>query len=459
MANEQSRITVIGAHRRVDVAVPSISPIGEYAPRLAEICEESGPDAMPPVWSLGVAGEPAFPADASLADLGVVDGQVLYLRDIAVEPGDAPVVKDIDEVVADESLRRRRDRMHAGPVVLAFGLAWLIAAAVVIGSRSAGSAASTAGLVLVSLAILATGYGLRHRSSAVPAALVHIVVISSIPCMAVAGVLVAQGFGGPGLRWAGGVAGANVGGLMALAAMPGVVLMAIELQLAVAAVLVLVIMGLGADQVAASALVAAVAMGLIAVSRQVSASLMAWSNRVPTGRRAAALATGDLVIRSGRLLAVVIAGPTVALAVTLPTLALSPRAFAVATATVITIALLARARLAAFTSELLTQGGAGLIGTFALLVHLAELVDITGAAAEALLLGASITIIGLGVAMSVLLQTPEEPEPDGVPRPKKPRKRSKAEAIGVITAVATVPLTMGVFGVFGHLVWVGRTLF
>ncbi|MFE9191947.1 EsaB/YukD family protein [Micromonospora sp. NPDC007208] len=459
MANEQSRITVVGQLRRVDIAVPSTAPIGEYAPQLAELCGQAEPDVMPAAWSLaGVDGQ-AYPLDASLQDLGVVDGQVLYLRDVTREPGEAPVVKDIDEVVADESAAQRRARPGGGPVVLSFGLAWLAAAAVLIGRASGLSAPSVTVvvLVLVALALFGVGWGLQQKPSTMPETFVHLVVLGALPCLTVAGLLAGGGLGGPDYRWIGAIAGANLAALMGLALVPGVVLAAVEVQLFVAAVVALLLLGLEADRNQAMALVAAVAVAMLAGARRTSAMLTSWGVRRPRGRSAAAEATNELVRDSNRFLAVVVAGPTAALALALPPLAVSGEAFSVATAIVVSAALLARARQAAVTGELLATAGAGLVGLFALIVGVTQ----AGAAdvlVAALLLVAGLLVVGVGVAMAYLIPSKDD-QIDAATVAQAPRKRSRAEVVGVVTGLAIAPLTLGVLGVFEHLIAVGRSLF
>src|SRR5215510_12536199 len=96
----RSRITVVGGRKRVDVAVPTATPVGEYATELAQMCGQTRRGIMPPAWSR--AGAPALPLGASLADAGIGDGQVLYLHDVTRDPGDAAEVDDIDEMVIAE---------------------------------------------------------------------------------------------------------------------------------------------------------------------------------------------------------------------------------------------------------------------------------------------------------------------------------------------------------------------
>ncbi|MGW0435122.1 EsaB/YukD family protein [Micromonospora sp. NPDC003197] len=459
MANEQSRITVVGARRRVDIAVPSDAPIGEYAPRLAELCGQKETGVMPPAWSLAPAEDAAYPLDATLRDLRVVDGQVLYLRDLAQEPGDAPVVKDIDEVVADESAQQRRHRMHAGPAVLAFGLVWLLAATVLTAWRTGLGIGALAMLVVAGVTLLGTSWGLGQRQTAIPNGLLPVISLAAVPCFAVAGMFVADGLGGPDYRWAGIIVGANLATLMALAIGPNLVLMAVQFQLLVAAVLAFLLLGLDASGVEAAAAIAAVATGLLAAARRTAATVTAWGRERPRGRETAADATAQLVAQSGRILGVVMAGPAVALVVALPFLTLSGRGFAVAVAAVVTIALLARVRRPALTSELLLIGGAAIVGLFSLLHQLISMIGGSVALLTVLSLGSGLAVVGIGVALAVLVTGPGDDQPETPGGLIRPRKRSRADGIGMVAGIAIAPLTMGVFGVFSHLVMVGRTLF
>jgi hypothetical protein len=139
----------------------------------------------------------------------------------------------------------------------------------------------------------------------------------------------------------------------------------------------------------------------------------------------------------------------------MPVLALSGRWFAVILALFICIAIAVRARGAAFTTELYLLGGAATIGVFGLLVAAARAYATSGGEAAVILLGAGLLVIAAGVAMSVFMP-PAKPHGPG---PKPPIRRSRAEALGVLAAILIAPLTMGVFGVFGHLMMMGRTIF
>jgi hypothetical protein len=149
MLDRRSRVTVVGASKRVDVAVPSDAPVGEYAAALARMCGQARGGVMPPAWTLAPAGAAPISVDTSLVDAGVTDGQVLYLHDVARDPGAAPVVEDIGELVADESERNRDRSNPRGPTIASLGLLWLLLSAAVGALRHAGGLISPAIVLIV----------------------------------------------------------------------------------------------------------------------------------------------------------------------------------------------------------------------------------------------------------------------------------------------------------------------
>jgi hypothetical protein len=91
--DERCRVTVVGTHKRVDVALTARAAIGEYAQAVALLCAEPADDPLPAAWSFGLPDGRLLPATSSLVAAGITDGQVLYLRDAAAgEPGE-PVVR------------------------------------------------------------------------------------------------------------------------------------------------------------------------------------------------------------------------------------------------------------------------------------------------------------------------------------------------------------------------------
>ncbi|MEU1395472.1 EsaB/YukD family protein [Micromonospora zamorensis] len=446
MANEHTRVTVVGTYRSVDIALPSLSPLGEYSPRLAELCGQDGSDQLPPVWSLARADTGPFALDTGLLQAGVVDGEVLYLYDLAGGPLDVLDVKDIDEAVAEETEQLRRNNVHPGPVVVALGLTLLIAAAVLLSLSYGTDTGAAVGLTVASMALLGAAWGLRQRPTAVPVGLVLTVALTAVPGLAAAGLLIARGLGGSDWAWGGAAIGANTAMLMAIAMLPETIFVAAEVSLLAGGLTVALTAGLEADGVESAAIAAAVATGMLALGRRIAALITAWMPARPIP---------ELVHTSARILPIVLAGPVLALAVAMPVLALSGRSFAVALALFICIAIAVRARGAAFTTELYLLGGAATIGVFGLLVAAARAYTTSGGVAAVILLGAGLLVIAAGVAMSVFVP-PAKPHGPG---PKPPIRRSRAEALGVLAAILIAPLTMGVFGVFGHLMMMGRTIF
>src|SRR5258708_25725941 len=99
--DERCRITVVSGHRQVDLAVPAEAPITTYIDAVARLCAPESNDMLPAAWSLGTVTEGPFPPERSLAELGIVDGQILYLGDVIADERADPVVRDVGERVAE----------------------------------------------------------------------------------------------------------------------------------------------------------------------------------------------------------------------------------------------------------------------------------------------------------------------------------------------------------------------
>src|SRR5712691_1591871 len=206
MNDRRSRVTVIGGRRRLDLAVPAAAPVGEYAPRLAELCGEQQGGPLPHAWSLRVAGAAPVPLDASLADSGVTDGQILYLSDLTTDPTAGPVVEDIDELVGAEAEAQHQASVPRSLVVLGFGLTWLVATTVVAWrGHGSGQLTVAVGFIVCALLLIAIGWTLDQRKAPVPAVLRLLVSLTAVPCMAVAGAWTAQFAAGPTLGWPGAI--------------------------------------------------------------------------------------------------------------------------------------------------------------------------------------------------------------------------------------------------------------
>ncbi len=460
MIDGRSRVTVVGARKRIDVALPAAAPIGEFSSGLASLCGQAGHGALPPAWSLAVAGGAPLPLSASLAESGIVDGQVLYLRDLARDPGPDANLEDIPELIASEAEAQRRGGWPRALVVITFGLAWLAGAAgFALWRSAAGSITPAVSLIVAGLLLLAIGWGLAQRRVLASAALCGLVSLTAVPCMAVAGALLGRALAGGSFLWVGAIGGANAGVLMSLAATPEAVVLLVGFELAVPLLLAPLLVAVHATgtQVAAATVVAM--LSVLGLAKAAAALVTVWAPRQPYHGTSMANVATALLIRSRRLLTVLVAGPALALAVALPVLAFSRNWFAFAMAVAASVALVARARQAGFAEELVPIGGAGLVGLFAVLAAAAERIWRTAGAGTVVLTVAGLALVA-GGAIAAILGTGDEPAQDmpaGFPADAgRPGRRKFIDILGVLCAIATVSLALGVFGVFHDLLATGR---
>ncbi len=460
MLDARSRVTVVGTRKKVDVAVPSAAPIGDYVAGLADLCGQARHGPLPRAWSLSAAGARPLPLDVSLAESGVADGQVLYLRELTRDPGGDPVVGDIDELVAGEEERSRRAGVPRGWLVLFFGLAWLAATAVLATGRYGGSRFGAAvSLTVAGLLLVATGWALEQRRVGLPAPLRLLVTLCAVPCLTVAGAFLGEELAGQPFRWAGAVAGANAATLMTLAATPEALTLVLQLQLAVAALLVPLLIWVRAGGVQTAAATVVVALAVLALARTTAATVTFWSHRDPPDGTPPAHEATRLLVRARLLLTAVVAGPALALAVALPVLALRGGGYGFALACVASGALLIRAGQVGVGNELVLIGGAGLVGLFGVLTA-AGARFWPGATTEVALL----TLVGLVLVAAGAVAThqrataaarsAEEPGSEAGP----PDRRRPIDVVGVLCTIATAPLALGVFGVLQELTGMGRTM-
>jgi WXG100 protein secretion system (Wss), protein YukD len=462
MLDGRSRVTVVGARKRVDVALPSAAPIGEYSAGLASLCGQERPGALPPAWSLALAGSAPLPLHASLADSGVSDGQLLYLRDLARDPGTEPAVADAEELIAGEAEDQRRRGLPRALVVMSFGLAWLAATAGFVWWRHGPALIPTAvTLIAAGLLLIGTGWALAQRRTLAPAPLCVLASLTSVPCLAAAGALLAQAVAGHSMWWVGVICGANAAVLMSLAATPEAVVILVGLQLAVALLIAPLLVAVHANGVQAAAATVVATLSMLGLAKLAAALVTVWSQRLPRDDRALAHAATAMLVRTRRLLAVLVAGPALALSVALPVLALSRNGFGLALAGVASVALLVRAQQAGFTGELLPVGGAGLVGLFAVLVAVAEKIWTAWLAVTLVLTVAGLVLVACGV-VGAIRRPGGEPVPDMPagfpPGAGRPDRRRFVDIIGMLCVVASVSLALGVFGVFHELMGMGRAM-
>ncbi len=465
--DQRSRVTVVGAGKRVDVALPSSAPIGEYSGGLAKLCGQDRRGTMPVAWSLAVAGGSALPLSVSLAESGIVDGQVLYLRDVARDPAAEVVVADAGELVGDEAEAQRNRSWPPSLVAVMFGLTWLVATAGLALSHSPAGLVVPVCLAISGLLLLGTGWAMSQRHARTPVALHVLTSLAAVPCLAAAGAMLVRAVAGPSLFWVGAIAGATVAVLMALAATPEALLVLMAVQLAVALLLAALLVAVHASRIEVAAAAVVGMISVLGLSKLAAARVTVWSGGADaalTAADATELANGVtvLLIRSRLLLSVLVTGPALALAASLLILAFSGNDIALALAGVGGVALVVRGRQAGFADEMVPIGGAGVVGLFGFVAGFAERIWHTEVAAMVALSMAGIALLAGGVIANALRTDDDSPQdmPPGFPAGSGPpnRPRRFVDIIGMLCTISIATLALAVFGVLQDLVAMGRAI-
>ncbi|WP_438306680.1 type VII secretion integral membrane protein EccD (plasmid) [Streptomyces sp. HUAS TT11] len=191
MENERCHVTVVGARRRVDLAVPVDAAIAEYTPALLRLVGQvEFDDTFPPVWSLALPGAPPFEPESTLRECGVADGTTLYLRDAAAGEFDEPVVTDLEESVdkAGEDIAAWGWRPRAY-TTLVLGILGLIGGFVsLVWSDAADTVRPITGLgaMVVAFALALLTWHASRQGWSLPLGLRLIMAYSAVPLLAVA---------------------------------------------------------------------------------------------------------------------------------------------------------------------------------------------------------------------------------------------------------------------------------
>ena len=467
--DEQCRITVVGERRQADLAVPADAPITTYVESLARICGQSRADTMPAAWSLAVAAHEPFAPERSLAQSGVVDGQVLYLRDVTAHEFDEPVVYDVAERVAEVAggmLEHGWTARTRAVAVAAAGLGWLMAALVVsllsgrMAHRVIGDLTVTAGLVLPALAWVAT-----ERRWPLPWRLREAFALAAVPLFALgARVLAAaewtSGADGPGGALTRGgftldalAVGALLGALLAYAAAPGVVTCTVLIGAAVAAAAGTLLALVGADGTQLAATAAVCVFVLLVFSAQTASAVVGHVYR----REAARTPAGSGEAGGDRVAAAVAAARTMLVAWTcflaaagtaaLVGLAASPSRSGVALAACLGVALLLRAGGGRLAAEVVPVGAAGAAALCAVMVLGADRLGWTGWTAPGTACLVAVLLLAYGFR--------------GLMRGSGPLERARpawATSAASLAGGAAIALAVATFGVFGSILDFGQRL-
>lgn len=75
-------VTVVGPQRRTDLTVPADTPILELIPEIVDLCIDAGARSPSARWAVGKVGDEPLTATETLADHGIIDGALIYVRDM-----------------------------------------------------------------------------------------------------------------------------------------------------------------------------------------------------------------------------------------------------------------------------------------------------------------------------------------------------------------------------------------
>jgi type VII secretion integral membrane protein EccD len=448
--DERCRITVVGKRRRVDLAVPARAPIAEYIPALTRMCGQESDETLPAAWSLAPAGDRPFPPGISLLEAQVVDGATLYLRDLVEGETDGPLVTDLEDMIGEVGDQWERwNSWHRALTVIGVGTGGLVAAvaALVLSAPDqplVGLVAIVCGFLMPLVAGIAT-----RRGWSAPARLRLAVALAAVPILALAGYALPVSRTSDAAAAIAVVVGANIGALGALIAMLNVWTLTTEL-LAVAALPITVLLALlHATRVECAAVIGVAALIVLSAAPNAAGRLTA----LPPARKVVtpvdpAEEVAAMLVRSRRVLVILTLAIVLVLAACLVVLGGSSNAYAAALALCLSLALLAQAGQSTVPLAVILTIGAGATGLLMLVMRApVTLLHVTSAGLGPLVAcGICAVLLCAGIAMAML------PSADVDARP------AWLGSLAVTLSVFTVPLAVGVFGVFESLARLGGRL-
>lgn len=102
MLTAYSRVTVVTAERKVDLALPSALPVSDVVPQVMRYCAPDGAETQPTAWTLARIGGQPLALNQTLTDAGVLDGDVLELREQHDDLQSA-MVEDVRDAIEDSA--------------------------------------------------------------------------------------------------------------------------------------------------------------------------------------------------------------------------------------------------------------------------------------------------------------------------------------------------------------------
>ncbi|WP_156934737.1 EsaB/YukD family protein [Pseudonocardia spinosispora] len=451
MDDERRRVTVVGAHRRVDLAVPAHAAIAEYAPNLLVWCGQLEFDnTFPPAWSLALPGAAPFPPEVSLAEVGVVDGATLYLRDAVAGEYDEPRIIELEDLVteANKAGTSWSERFRAFSMVCLGILAVVagFAALLNVGDQRPGVMFGT---VLAGSGLASLSWHAGRASWPLPVAMRVLVALGAVPMFAIACAALPHQ-DDTGHLIAALTLGAMLGAAAALAAIRHVATLLILGVAMVAFPVVGLIVWLHAGPPKAAAVVALVGILALALAPSVSGKLAELTapglpaTVTPATQAAMQDEIAHLVVLGRRSLVVITGFCAVVLAVAVTVLGGADDSFALAMAVCVSLTLLVRSGQTQSLSTVVPVVTAGCVGLVAVMLHAGTYLGGPAWAGPLVLLVLSFAAVVIGVTGAV-----------GVTPPKQEPSR-KMGALHAVLLFASVMCAVGVFGVFTLLMHLGE---
>lgn len=447
MADERCRITVVGDRGRVDLAVPARAPIAAYVSTLADLCGEPDTDAMPAAWSLAPADGGPFQPGVSLESAGVLDGETLYLRDVVQGEFDGPVVADIEEQVAeiedDGRTWNSRARAHT---TLSLGLLIVLAAVGALGLGADGTPLLVPLLFAVGVASAVVAWVAGLKIWPVPTVVRLALAVATCPILASAALALPMSNARSSVIVT--AVSASIGAFAAYLAVPAIATMVLQAICALDLVLAVPLALLRADLLEAAAVVAVTLFLILGALPRIAAQIAT----VPPGTAEMEDLAGT-VHRVQGVLVFLNALCCLVMAVCLTVLAGSRDWYALGLALLLSLAQLCRAtsaRLRAVVAVILLSGTVGLV---ALSIRApAAVLDRLGSSGPpgwagpmaALWVGVIVVWCGLVMCFRSSLQQADLDQ----------RWRWPA-GVATVLGVISVPLAVGVFGVYDALMRAG----
>lgn len=425
-----TRVTLVAAHRRVDLVLPSETPLGTLLPEILRMLGY-GPSDPPGAYRLSLVDGRLVEPEESLRSAGILDGALVRV-DRASEAPMPPVVHDVTDEVADD-LDRRRGRWGDKP--RRYLMMAIVVAASCWATLLSAPAAPTVLVPVLGALVLVAGTAIALAGPRT--------VGTSILLAGAASVAVATPFAvtEPPLRWLvwAGLVGVTVlavgvanGRLRAGATGAGTLFALLALWVLFSA------LGLPVERTAALlAIISALAVGLVPRLALVSSGLTRLDDRQVGEGSVARSAVTVAVDTAHRGLALAVVFLATSTAVAGWVLAHAGTGWTLALTCLLGVSTCLRVRAHPLTVEVVSLTAAAAVVVVALVDHWMLVVPAAWWGG---------VLVGLGVIATGLLSLSYRP-----PEHVRARLRQVGDRMEGIAVVAMVPVAVGVFGVYERL--------